>query len=244
MRRFLLTIQYLGTNYAGWQRQINALSIQEVFENAVTRLAGRETAVHAAGRTDAGVHARAQMAHLDLDLDITPFGLVRGLNQHLPDDIRVVDASIVDPSFHARYEAKGKVYVYRILNQEAPDVFLLPTHAWIDRPLDLDVMSAALPACVGTHDFKAFTVANPQTSDTVRTIESADLERTENQILLTFRGNGFVRFQIRRIVGALLEAGIGKLGTDAVSRSLEPELAECRWSAPAKGLTLEQVLYD
>lgn len=244
MQRFLLTLQYLGTNYAGWQRQENALSIQEVCEEALSRMCGEPIVLHAAGRTDAGVHARAQMAHCDIPIRISGYGLTRGFNQHLPNDIRVVDAQPVDPDFHARFLARGKSYTYRILNREAPDVFLLPTHTHIHRELDIELMQEALRPAVGEHDFKAFTVANPQVSETIRNLSRAELEREGDRILIHFEGDGFLRFMIRRIVGALLEAGSGKLGADAVSRSLAPRFAECRWTAPPQGLTLEQVRYE
>lgn len=244
MPRVLLTIQYLGTRYAGWQAQTNALSIQQVMEEALAAIYGSPLRIHGAGRTDAGVHALAQRAHVDVPFEIPSRGLVLGLNQQLPDDIRVTAAEVVPDDFHARFTAKLKTYEYRIWNAEVADVFASATHAHVARPLDVAAMHEAAQALAGEHDFRAFTVARPEVDSTTRKIESIEVASDANAFVrITVTADGFLRYMVRRIAGSLIEVGTGRLERDAIARSLEPELAEARWTAPAKGLVLRDVLY-
>ena len=242
--RFLLTIQYLGTRYSGWQSQTNARGVQDEIQDALSTMCQRPVTIHGAGRTDTGVHARGQRAHVDLSIDIEPLGLVKGLNTMLPDDIRITDASIVPEDFHARYHARGKVYTYRIWNHQLADAFHSPTHGWIKVPLDSDRMRDAAGLLVGHHDFRAFTVTRLGVRTTTRTIHSITVDRTGNAIEITISGNGFLRYMVRRIVGVLIEVGAGRLEAGQTSSFLEPKFEEVRWTAPAQGLTLEKVSYD
>jgi tRNA pseudouridine38-40 synthase len=244
MQRYLFTIQYRGTRYAGWQSQENAQAIQPIIERGLQKLCNAPVVLHAAGRTDSGVHARGQRAHVDIPIDIAPASLVRALNAELPSDIRVSAAEPVAENFHARFERHSKIYVYQIWNESVYDVFHEETHAHVPAHLDLERMQAAASPLVGKHDFKAFTVASPEVSSTWRTITSIDIRREGSRVILTFGGSGFLRFMIRRIVGSLIEVGKGRLDPAAVARSLEPEFMEARWCAPACGLILEQVIYD
>jgi tRNA pseudouridine38-40 synthase len=234
--RFLLTLQYLGTRYAGWQMQANGISVQQVIEEALAQLFREPVRVHGAGRTDAGVHAAAQRAHIDAPFAIPPRGLVLGLNQILPQDVRLVHVEEVADDFHARFSAKSKTYEYRIWNGEVADVFAAETHAHVAQPLDVARMHDAAQQLAGTHDYKAFTVADPEVSSTTRTIESISVARDGAQITITVSADGFLRSMVRRIAGSLIEIGRGKLPADAL-------MSEARWTAPAKGLVLREIRY-
>ncbi len=235
--RLLLTIQYLGSRYGGWQTQTNALGIQQVIEEALARIYAEPVRIHGAGRTDAGVHAAAQRAHFDAPFEIPPRGLVLGVNQLLPADIRITAAEPVADDFHARFSAKAKTYAYRIWNAEVADVFAAETHAHVAKALDERAMHDVAQQLAGTHDFAAFTVADPEVASTTRSIRSIDVRRDGDVIRITITADGFLRYMVRRIAGSLIEIGRGKLASDAMWR-------EARWTAPARGLTLENVNYE
>ncbi len=234
--RVLLTIQYLGTRYGGWQLQTNAVSVQGVIENALATVFGAPIRLHGAGRTDAGVHADAQRAHIDVPSGIPARGLILGLNKLLPSDVRVLSAEPVPEEFHARFSAKKKTYEYRIWNAGVADVFAAETHAHVARSLDERVMHDAAQQLVGTHDFAAFTVVDPEVSSTVRTLDAIEVARRGEVVAITVTADGFLRFMVRRIAGSLIEVGLGKLKKDAL-------FTEARWTAPAKGLVLRDIRY-
>jgi len=234
--RVLLTIQYLGTRYGGWQTQTNAVAVQQVIEEALGKIYGQPIRVHGAGRTDAGVHAFAQHAHADVPFDIPSRGLVLGMNQLLPPDVRITRAANVADDFHARFDAKAKTYEYRIWNDEVADAFAFETHAHVPQRLDADAMQRAAQSLVGEHDFKVFTVADPEVHSTVRTIEAIEVHRDAATIRITVTADGFLRYMVRRITGSLIEVGRGKLGENEL-------FAEARWTAPAKGLVLRDLRY-
>ncbi|PYQ27836.1 MAG: tRNA pseudouridine(38-40) synthase TruA [Acidobacteria bacterium] len=234
--RVLFTIQYLGTRYAGWQSQANALSVQQVVEEALEKLFREPLRVHGAGRTDSGVHALAQRAHIDPPFDIPPRGLILGINQLLPSDVRVTRVEAVADDFHARFSAKAKTYEYRIWNAEVADVFASETHAHVAHALDVARMHDAAQALKGTHDFRAFTVAEPEVESTTRTIESIEVAREGNAVRITVTADGFLRYMVRRIAGSLIEIGRGRIEPEAL-------FDEARWTAPAKGLVLKEIRY-
>jgi tRNA pseudouridine38-40 synthase len=234
--RLLLTIQYLGTRYAGWQSQTNATAIQNVIEQALSTMFGGSIRIEGAGRTDSGVHARAQRAHFDAPFEIETHGFRRGLNDLLPRDIRIIDVESVAGDFHCRFTTKSKTYVYRIWNDEVADVFTAETSAHVPQPLDASLMRATAQQLLGCHDFAIFTVAGPEVSSTERTITSIDVVRDGAAITITVSADGFLRSMVRRIVGSLIEIGRGKLEPDAI-------WSVARWTAPAKGLTLWEVRY-
>jgi tRNA pseudouridine38-40 synthase len=234
--RVLLTLQYLGTRYAGWQSQTNATAVQNVLEKALATMFGSPIRIEGAGRTDAGVHARAQRAQADVPFGIDEAGFRRGLNNLLPCDIRVLAVETVADDFHCRFAAKSKSYVYRIWNDEIADVFTSHTHAHVAQPLDAGRMSTAAALLAGHHDFAIFTVAAPEVSSTERTITSIEVVRDGPEIVIRITADGFLRYMVRRIAGSLIEIGRGKLEPDAI-------WTEARWTAPAKGLTLWEVLY-
>ena len=233
--RILFTLQYLGTRYAGWQTQANAVGLQQVFEAVLSKLFGAPIRVEGAGRTDAGVHARAQRAHADVPFEIPTRGLILGINDLLPHDIRITATEGVADDFHCRFAAKAKTYRYQIWNAPVADVFAFETHAHIAQVLDAARMQRAARDLVGEHDFRAFTVASPEVATTVRTIASIDVVREGDAVVVTVTADGFLRNMVRRIAGTLIEVGRGSL--DAVS------FAEARWTAPAKGLVLWEVRY-
>jgi tRNA pseudouridine38-40 synthase len=235
--RLLLTVQYLGTRYGGWQLQSNAPSVQQVLEEALAKLFNAELRVHGAGRTDAGVHAAAQRAHVDVPVAIPPRGVVLGLNQILPADVRVTRAEEVADEFHARFSAISKTYEYRIWNAEVADVFAAETHAHVASRLDEALMHRVAQSLAGTHDFKVFTVADPEVQSTVRTISGIAVVRDGERIAIAVSADGFLRYMVRRIAGSLIEIGRGKLDPDAL-------FAEARWTAPAKGLVLREIRYS
>jgi tRNA pseudouridine38-40 synthase len=234
--RLLFTLQYLGTRYAGWQMQANAVGVQSVFEEMLARVFGTPVRVEAAGRTDSGVHARAQRVHADVPFAIASRGLRMGINDLLPHDIRVVAVEPVADDFHCRFAAKSKTYRYRIWNGPVADVFTHETHAHVAQPLDAEAMRAAAQALVGTHDFAPFTVIAPEVSSTTRTVERIDVERDGDVVTITVTADGFLRYMVRRIAGSLIEIGRGKLDPAAI-------WDEARWTAEAKGLTLWEIRY-
>jgi tRNA pseudouridine38-40 synthase len=234
--RVLLTLQYLGTRYGGWQTQTNAVGVQQVIEEALAKIFGQDVRIHGAGRTDAGVHAAAQRAHFDAPFEIPPRGLVLGLNQLLPADIRVTSAESVADDFHSRFSAKAKTYEYRIWNAEVADVFAAATHAHVANALDDRAMHEAAQELVGTHDFALFTVADPEVSSTTRSIESITVQRDGDAVRITVTADGFLRYMVRRIAGSLIEIGRGKLSRDGMWH-------KARWTAPAKGLVLREIRY-
>jgi tRNA pseudouridine38-40 synthase len=234
--RILLTLQYLGTRYAGWQSQTNATAIQNVIEDALATMFGAPVRIEGAGRTDAGVHASAQRAHADVPFAIDVRGFRQGLNNLLPRDIRVTEVETVVDDFHCRFAAKSKSYIYRVWNDEVADVFADATHAHVPQHLDVVRMRAAAQTLAGRHDFAIFTVAGPEVSSTERTITSIDVIREGAAIIIPVTADGFLRSMVRRIAGSLIEIGRGKLEPEAI-------WTEARWTAPAKGLTLWEVKY-
>lgn len=218
--------------------------MQSVVEEVLAKLYNEPIRIEGAGRTDSGVHALAQRAHFDAPFPIPTRGLLLGMNDLLPHDIRITRAEEVAADFHCRFVAKSKTYAYRIWNAEVMDVFAWETHAHVAKKLDLDAMRAAAEPLVGTHDFKAFTVAEPEVSSTVRTIESLMIESSiDDTVAIRVTADGFLRYMVRRIAGSLIEIGRGKLDRGALARSLEPHFEMARWTAPAKGLVLEAIRY-
>lgn len=245
-RRFKLTVAYDGTAYAGWQVQPNHLSVQQVIEAALATIVGHTVKVHGSGRTDQGVHARGQVAHVDLTCRMSAASIGRALNARLPLDIRVLSASPVRSDFHARRSAAGKEYRYFVWNNATvlPDKRLYSTHVY--RPLKVAPMREAAFRFVGRHDFASFT-ANPQreVESTVRSIFAFTVSKRGKEIVFRVRGEGFLYKQVRSMVGFLLRVGEGAEKPEAVSELLEsraPRKARVP-SAAAHGLFLWRVWY-
>ncbi len=243
-RRIRLTVAYDGTAYAGWQRQINAPSVQQTLEEALSRLTGETVGVTGASRTDAGVHALGQTAHFDTRSRIPPERFWLAVNTLLPEDIRVTDSRLASPAFHARYSARGKTYVYRIFNAPCPPVIGRQYTAYVPVPLDDRRMWEALDHVRGRHDFAAFAAAGGQSRGTVREISRAELVRSGNTLELTVSGRSFLYNMVRILAGSLIDVGKGKLPPEALKRALETgSRLDLGVTAPARGLTLVRVYY-
>ncbi len=246
-QRFRLVVSYLGGSYRGWQRQDNAPSVQAEIEKALgTVFCGLRVTVEGSGRTDAGVHARGQVAHVDLPATIPSINLLKALNFNLPDTVRILSAASVPKSFHSRKSSRGKCYSYRIRWDGAPAVVPWQTlrAAQIRPPRDVDCIVNLVSRFQGRHDWAPFTVVHPVTRTTVRTVFSATAEVKPHGLELQFIGNGFLRYQIRRMVGAVLQVGWGQFDQSWFESLLKSDRhAGDVFTAPARGLTLEKVYY-
>lgn len=242
---YRLTLTYDGTEYGGWQRQPNQQSIQELLEVALAKLTGVAVTVHGSGRTDAGVHARAQVASVALTTRHSPITIQRALNANLPEDVRVIGVRIAKKDFHARFSAKGKEYRYQIDVGATADPFLR-RHAWHhSRPLDVAEMKRAAKLIVGRHDFSALS-ANPMREiDTpVRRVTKLTITRRGNLLTVAACADGFLYKMVRTIVGALVKVGEGRMAVAelraAIAGKKRTALIE---TAPAHGLFLWRVFY-
>jgi tRNA pseudouridine38-40 synthase len=245
MYRYKLRIEYDGTPFVGWQRQANGLSVQETIEAAVERVSGERRVVHAAGRTDAGVHARGQAAHLDLTRQWRGDRLRDALNAHLkPAPVAILSAERVPPDFEARFSATARHYVYRILNRRAPPT-LDRDHVWhVARRLDAAAMHAAAQSLVGRHDFSTFRAAECQANSPIRTLDRLDVIRTGERIEIHASARSFLHTQVRSMVGSLEHVGSGKWSAaDLIAARDAHDRARCGMVAPARGLFLMRADY-
>lgn len=245
MPRYKLTIEYDGSVFAGWQRQDNAPSVQATLEAAAEALDEAPVQVIGAGRTDAGVHATGQVAHLDLTKTL-PAGKVRdALNAHLrPHPVAVLEAEEADPGFHARFDATGRSYVYRIVNRRA-DLALDRGRAWrVPVELDVALMHAEAQALVGRHDFTTFRDSNCQADTPVKTLKSIGVARAGEVIEVRTSARSFLHRQVRSMVGSLIEVGRGREAAGWMGEILAAaDRTKCGPVAPADGLYLESVSY-
>ena len=242
--RIKLTIEYDGTAYAGWQRQENALAVQQVIEEALTKLTRARVVIAGASRTDAGVHALGQTAHFDTESRIPPDKYAFALNIMLPADIRIRKSEAVSEAFHARFSNKGKRYRYLIYQSPHAGALNRNTHAHVIYPLDDEKMRRELTALIGTHDFAAFAASGSVVKDTVRTIYSASLARRGDELELLVEGSGFLYNMVRIIAGTLISVGAGRLEEGAFARAIQSgNRLDLGVTAPAHGLTLMEVYY-
>jgi tRNA pseudouridine38-40 synthase len=242
--RVRLVIEYDGSNYAGWQLQAGADTVQGRIEAVLEKLCGQPLRIHAAGRTDAGVHARGQVVAFDAPRRLGPRELRRALNAMLPVDIVVREAAETDPAFDPRRDAVVRVYEYRVLNRELGSAFE-HRYAWhVAQPLDLDAMGAAARVFLGAHDFAAFRTMGTETRSTVREIYLSQWERREEILLYRVEGSSFLRHMVRSMVAAMVEAGRHRLDPDNLRSLLGGgERSRCPAAAPACGLCLVEVRY-
>lgn len=245
-RRFKLTVAYDGTAYAGWQVQPGEATVQDEIEKALAAIVGHECKVHGSGRTDAGVHARGQVAHVDLATRMDAKAVMRALNSRLPQDIRVLAAARARPDFHARRSAHSKEYRYSVWAGPVMPPHLRLYAAHVYRMPDIAAMREAAHHFVGRHDFAAFT-ANPrrEVESTVRTVFSCRVTKAGRMVTIAVRGEGFLYRQVRSMAGFLLRVGAGKEKPGAVASLLDakaPRTARVP-SAPACGLTLWRLWY-
>ena len=245
MENFRLVVGYDGTAYHGWQRQKADRTIQGEIENALATMTGKSVSLAGSGRTDAGVHAIGQTASFNSDAGLSPDIYFKGLNSLLPDDILIRVCESVDPAFHARYNARSKIYQYRILNRDMPSI-MERHYVWhIRRQLNIEAMQEAASYLVGEHDFKAFEGTGSPRTSTVRHVIRAGIRETKgNQILFDIEADGFLRYMVRNIVGTLVDVGKGRIPGGNVNRILlSRDRNQAGATAPAKGLFLMKVVY-
>ena len=244
MPRFKLTLEYNGTRYSGWQMQANSRTIQGELGRAVREVTGRERfEIYGSGRTDAGVHAIAQVAHLDVATGLPPASLLTRLNESLPADINVLRVDTASHKFHARHDATARAYVYQIARRRT--AFAKPYVWWIRDPLDLARMRAAAGLLTGLHDFASFTDDDEDEKSTKVKVSRVDVEEDGALVLVRIVGSHFLWKMVRRMVGVLAAVGRHDLEVEAVAKLLvERSRLPARLTAPAAGLFLEWVSYD
>jgi tRNA pseudouridine38-40 synthase len=242
--RLKLTIQYDGTDYHGWQVQPGAPTVQGALETAVATVEGARASVHGAGRTDAGVHALGQVAHVDVSKPLPPGVWARALNANLARDVRVVGAEVADDLFHARKSARAKLYQYRVCTGPVVSPFVRRYVAHAPRRHDLAAMREAAALLVGRHDFEAFTVADRETLTTERDLRRLDVDEEGDMLTISAEADGFLRAMVRTLAGTLLAVGDGRMAVEAVGRALAERRRDLAGAtAPAAGLTLVRVDY-
>lgn len=245
MTRYRLTLEYDGTPFVGWQRQANGPSVQQALEEAVTAFCGERAGVMGAGRTDAGVHALGQAAHVDIARKTDAETVRNALNFHLrPAPVIVLDAVPVGDDFHARFSATGRRYRYRILNRRAMPALERNRVWWLQVPLDAVAMHEAAQRLVGHHDFSTFRATVCQAKSPVKTLDRLDVMRHGDEISVEAAARSFLHHQVRNLVGTLKLVGEGKWSADDVARALEArDRVAGGPTAPAEGLYLIDVAY-
>jgi tRNA pseudouridine38-40 synthase len=245
MPRYKLTLEYDGSGFVGWQRQANGLSVQEALETAIKRFCGETLTVFGAGRTDAGVHALAQVAHVDLPRELPNEVIRSALNHHLrPHAISVLEATPAAGDFDARLSAIGRVYRYRILNRRAPPTVDRGGVWHVAPPLDASAMQAGARHLIGHHDFSSFRDSLCQAKSPVKTLDGLEVVRTDDEIQVEARARSFLHHQVRNMVGTLKLVGLGRWAPDDVARALAARDRRAGGpTAPADGLYLVAVTY-
>ena len=246
MTRFKLTIEYDGSPFVGWQRQASGMTVQEALEEAVKKFCGETVTVYGAGRTDTGVHARAQVAHVDIEKPTDSFRLMEALNAHLrPLPVAVLSALEVDDAFHARFNAVERRYLYRIKNRRAPLTIEAGRMWLVGTPLKEDLMQAGADHLVGHHDFSSFRAAECQADSPVKTLTELTVARVGAEIQVRARAPSFLHHQVRNIVGSLRLVGQGKQDPGWIAEVLAArDRTRAGPTAPAEGLYLDAVRYD
>lgn len=240
--KFLIKFAYDGTNFSGFQYQPGKRTIEEELNKVLTKINNNhKTTIVATGRTDAKVHALSQYAHVNLDVNITEYKLKRAMNSYLDDDIHVLEVKKVDDSFHARYNVLSKTYKYYInlgeYNPTRRNYELQYNHT-----LNIEKMKEAIKVFLGEHDYRAFVTQNKEKDNCIRTITKAEIEEKNNILIITFTGNGFLRYQVRNMVGILIRIGENKLTKEQLSEILlSCDRTKSEKTAPACGLYLEKV---
>lgn len=248
---FKLTIQYDGTDFHGWQMQAELRTVQGELSNALSLIEGRDVVVHGSGRTDAGVHAEGQVASVDLQRDITPEKLRAAINGNVGKDVRVIEAQVVASDFHARYSAREKSYLYRVINGPVISPFWLRYAHHEARALDLARMTQSAELFLGEHDWTAFSSAQSEAETRTRTITRFTVVRRWDDracapmIEITISADGFLRYMVRSIAGTMLAVGRGELETEVIERAInQGDRSLAGATAPAYGLTLLSVRYE
>ena len=244
MPRFKLTIEYAGTRYSGWQIQKNARTVQGEIDRAARTVTGRKDfELYGSGRTDAGVHALAQVAHLDVSTNLLPDTLRRRLNDELPADINIITAVVVPHRFHARHDAVARRYLYQVVTRRT--AFAKPFVWWVKEPIDVARIRRAAESFVGMHDFSSFAVAEKdEENSTLVLLERLDIVEDTEVVLFVIEGSHFLWRMVRRLVGVLVAVGVGELDPDKAQSFLgERSGIPARLTAPPSGLFLARVFY-
>ena len=242
--RFKLSLEYVGTRYSGWQVQKNARTVQGELQRAIEAVNGAgRFELYGSGRTDAGVHALLQVAHLEIETKLTPDRLRWGINDELPADINVLAVERVGHRFHARHGAVGRSYLYQVSRRRS--AFAKPFIWWVKDELDAGKMQRAAGAFVGLHDFQSFSADDPEDKSTQVKVDEVEVREDGDLILIRIRGSHFIWKMVRRVVGVLVEVGRGGLAVEEVARLLrQPSDLPAKLTAPPSGLFLENVLYE
>ncbi|MBV1759228.1 MAG: tRNA pseudouridine(38-40) synthase TruA [Dethiosulfatibacter sp.] len=245
MKNFMINIQYDGGRYKGWQRLGgDENTIQSKIETVLSKLLDEKIEIIGCSRTDAGVHAYDQVANFKSDTKMTVNELKDSMNRYLPTDISIKEVRIVDDAFHSRFTAKTKTYVYKIWNGDCPNPFVRKYSLYIDSKLDLHQMTKAAKHFLGEHDFTAFTNAKSKTKSMVREIQDIDIEKHGDMITIRITGNGFLHNMVRKIVGVLIETGLGTIKGDEIPAILSSkERSKSGMLADACGLYLDKIIY-
>lgn len=246
MPRYRIVIEYDGTPFVGWQIQAEGRSIQGRITEAIQRFCGEAVSLRGAGRTDAGVHARGQVAHFDLARAWEPFKVREALNFHLkPDPIVVLEAELAAPDFDARFSATRRRYLYRILARKAPPALDRNRVWWVPRPLDGERMQEAAAHMLGRHDFTTFRASGCQAASPVKTLDRLDVRRDGDEILIEAEARSFLHHQVRSLTGSLKHVGEGRWTPADMKAALEArDRSRCGALAPSRGLYLMAVGYD
>lgn len=244
MRNLLITIKYDGSAYHGWQVQKNALTVQEVFQNAVEKVFLSRLDVKGCSRTDTGVHANMYCVSLKTDMDITPYGVIMALNSNLPRDIAVVDCREVDDDFHPRYSCKSKEYIYKIYNGRIRNPFDVDYALHYNRPIDAEYLNREAQAFVGEYDYSGFCSANSDVEDTVRDVKSFSVWREGDYVYFKVEADGFLYNMVRIMVGTLLFVNEGKIKEgELVNVILSKDRKRAGKTASPNGLYLNKINY-
>ena len=244
MRTIVLTLEYDGTAYVGWQTQPNGLAVQEVVERALAEILGHQAHVHASGRTDAGVHARGMVAHFHTETNLPLKAFREGVNTFLPYDIAIKEVREMPADFHARFSARGKWYRYTIYRGGVRSPLVAHSAWYRCGNLNLSLMRTAAEILVGQHDFKAFRSSSCVARTTVREIFSIDVSTDNEFIYVDVRGSGFLKNMVRMIVGTLVDVGLGRRPAgDVATLVAGTDEMVCGQTAPAHGLCLQEVWY-
>jgi tRNA pseudouridine38-40 synthase len=245
LTRFALTVEYDGRPFMGWQRQKHGPSVQAALEEAVFAVTGERTGVHAAGRTDAGVHGLGMRAHVDIAKEITPFRLMEALNARVrPAPVAVLDCVVVADDWHARFSCHGRAYEYRIVNRRAPLTWEAGLAWQVPQPLDEAAMSEAAAVLVGRHDFTTFRSAHCQADSPLRTLDLLSVDRAGERIFVRAAARSFLHHQVRSMVGCLALVGMGRWSVDDVRVALEArDRARLGLNAPSDGLFFVSAAY-
>lgn len=246
MRNYKILIQYDGSRYKGWQVQKSTdMTIQGKLQDVLSTMAGEEIEVIGSGRTDAGVHAYGQVANFHMPSRFNKKEIMDYLNHYLPMDIAVLSIEEVDERFHARYHAVSKTYIYRIHTSKIPNVFERKYMYTYTEPLDITLMRKAASYMIGTHDFAAFCGNKKMKKSTVRTVTEIQIEEKEDEIQISYTGDGFLQNMIRIMTGTLIEAGNGTKRPEEISSIIENKVREnAGYTVPPEGLALYNVVYE